>query len=145
MTEGLYESFAIPGTDVVVPNGTYAGWESQIVFFTDQSRPVALNTRFNWGAFLSGSKRTTTADLTLRRGARTSAGLRVSYNDVMLPQGDFTATLAGVNLGYFFTPRIYVSTPTRSTPGPPTSASAGSTPPARASSSCTTRYRGSRR
>ncbi|MDE2751419.1 MAG: hypothetical protein OXI83_02470 [Gemmatimonadota bacterium] len=48
MTEGLYESFAIPGTDVVVPNGTYAGWESQIVFFTDQSRPVALNTRFNW-------------------------------------------------------------------------------------------------
>lgn len=26
----------------------------------------------------------------------------------MLPQGDFTATLAGVNLGYFFTPRIYV-------------------------------------
>ncbi|MYE16677.1 MAG: carbohydrate binding family 9 domain-containing protein [Gemmatimonadetes bacterium] len=108
VTEGLYESFAIPGTDVVVPNGTYAGWESQIVFFTDQSRPVALNTRFNWGAFLSGSKRTTTADLTLRRGARTSAGLRVSYNDVMLPQGDFTATLAGVNLGYFFTPRIYL-------------------------------------
>ncbi len=107
-TEGLYEPFAIPGTDVVIPTGTYAGWESQVVFFTDQSRPVSVNSRFNWGAFLSGSKRTTTADLTLRRGARASAGLRVSYNDVMLPEGDFTATLAGVNLGYFFTPRIYV-------------------------------------
>ncbi|MDE2806290.1 MAG: DUF5916 domain-containing protein [Gemmatimonadota bacterium] len=108
ITEGLYGSFAIPGTDVVVPTGTYAGWESQIVFFTDQSRPVSINTRFNWGAFLSGSKRTSTADLTLRRGARTSAGVRLAYNDVMLPQGDFTATLAGINLGYFFTPRIYV-------------------------------------
>ena len=107
-TEGLYEPFAIPGTDVVIPTGTYAGWESQVVFFTDQSRPLSVNSRFNWGSFLSGNKRTTTADLTLRRGARASAGLRVSYNDVMLPEGDFTATLAGVNLGYFFTPRIYV-------------------------------------
>ncbi len=108
VTEGLYEPFAIPGTAVVVPTGTYTGWESQIVFFTDRSRPVFINTRFNWGAFLSGSKRTTTADLTLRRGARTRAGFRLVYNDVMLPQGDFTATLAGINLGYFFTPRIYL-------------------------------------
>ncbi len=107
-TEGLYEPFAIPGTEVVVPTGTYEGWESAVVFFTDQSRPLSLNTRFNWGSFLSGNKRTTSADLTLRRGASASAGLRVSYNDVMLPEGDFTATLAGVNLGYFFTPRIYV-------------------------------------
>ena len=108
VTEGLYESFAIPGTDVVVPTGVYAGWESAVVFFTDQSRTLSFNSRWNWGNFLSGSKRTSNADLTIRRGNRSSATLRVVYNDVSLPEGDFTTTLAGINLGYFFTPRIYL-------------------------------------
>ena len=107
VTEGLYESFAIPGTDVVVPTGVYSGWESAVVFFTDQSRPVSFNSRWNWGTFLSGTKRTSNADVTFR-GARSSATLRVVYNDVSLPEGDFTTTLAGINLGYFFTPRIYL-------------------------------------
>lgn len=107
-TEGLYEPFAIPGTEVVVPEGSYSGWESQIVFFTDQSRPVSFNSRFNWGGFLSGSKRTSSADMTFRGGTRASAPVRVSHNDVTLPEGDFTTTLAGVNLGWFFTPRVYV-------------------------------------
>ncbi len=108
VTEGLYESFEIPGTEVMVPEGTYSGWESQVVFFTDRSRILSLNSRFNWGGFLSGNKKTTSADVTIRRGTRSSATLRVAYNDVNLPQGDFTTTLAGVNLGYFFTPRIYL-------------------------------------
>ena len=108
VTEGLYEPFNISGTDVIVPAGTYGGWESQIVFFTDQSRTLSFNSRFNWGEFLSGSRRSTIADATVRRGERATATIRVSHNDVHLPQGDFTATLAGVNLGYFFTPRIYL-------------------------------------
>ena len=107
-TEGLYESFEIPGTEVVVANGVYSGWESAVVFFTDQSRTVSFNSRWNWGAFLSGSKKTSSADMTFRRGTRSSATLRVVYNSVSLPQGDFTTALAGVNLGYFFTPRVYV-------------------------------------
>ncbi|MDE2874907.1 MAG: DUF5916 domain-containing protein [Gemmatimonadota bacterium] len=108
VTEGLYEPFTIRGTEVVVPEGSYSGWESQIVFFTDQSRSLSFNSRFNWGGFLSGSKRTSSADVTLRGGTRASATLRVAYNDVKLPEGDFTTTLAGVNLGYFFTPRVYI-------------------------------------
>ncbi len=108
VTEGLYEPFEIRGTDVVVPTGIHSGWESAVVFFTDQSRTLSFNSRWNWGAFLSGSKRTSNADLTIRRGNRSSATLRVVYNDVSLPQGDFTTTLAGINLGYFFTPRIYL-------------------------------------
>ena len=108
VTEGLYELFEIPGTDVVVPAGTYAGWESQVVFFTDRSRTLSFNSRFNWGSFLSGNRKSTSADVTIRRGERSSATFRLAYNDVRLPQGEFTATLAGVNLGYFFTPRIYL-------------------------------------
>ncbi len=106
--EGLYEPFTIYGTDVEVPVGNYGGWESQIVFFTDQSRKLSLNSRFNWGGYLSGNKRTSTGDITLRPTAKASLALRVSHNDVMLPQGEFTTVLAGANLAYFFTPRIYL-------------------------------------
>ena len=72
------------------------------------TRPVSFNSRFNWGGFLSGSKRTSSADMTFRGGTRASATVRVSHNDVTLPEGYFTTTLAGVNLGWFFTPRVYV-------------------------------------
>ncbi len=108
VTEGLYEPFAIRGTDVVVPAGIYTGWESAIILFTDPGRAVSFDSRWNWGAFLSGSKRTSSADVTFRHGGRSSATVRVVYNDVNLPEGDFTTTLAAVNLGYFFTPRIYL-------------------------------------
>ena len=108
VTEGLYEPFEIRGTDVIVPEGTYAGWEAQIVYFTDQSRLLSLNSGLNWGSFLSGSKRTTSADVTARFGARSSATASVSYNEVDLPEGDFTTTLASLRLGYFFTPRLYL-------------------------------------
>ena len=108
VTEGLYAPFAIRGIDVVVPAGDYAGWESAIIFFTDPSRAISFDSRWNWGAFLSGSKRTSSADITVRRGASTTATVRVVYNDVSLPEGDFTTSLAALNLGYFVTPRIYL-------------------------------------
>ena len=108
VTEGLYAPFAIRGTDVVVPAGSYAGWESAIIFFTDPSRDISFDSRWNWGDFLSGSKRTSSAEVTVRRGATTTATVRVVYNYVRLPEGDFTTTLAAINLGYFVTPRIYL-------------------------------------
>ncbi len=112
--EGLYEPFLIRGVtnqlgqDVIVPPGLYDGWEAALVYFTDQSRAVSFNSRFNWGAFLSGTKRTSGGDVTVRYGDRSSATAAVSYNDVSLPEGDFTTLLTSLKLGYFFTPRIYV-------------------------------------
>lgn len=108
VTEGLYEPFEIPGVGVTVPAGQYAGWEAAFVYFTDQSRAVSFNSRFNWGAFLSGSKRTSSGDVTVRYGDRSSATFALSYNDVDLPEGAFTATLTSFKLGYYFTPRIYL-------------------------------------
>jgi hypothetical protein len=108
VTEGIYEDFAIRGTDVIVPPGLYDGWEAVLVFRSDQSRALSFNTRADWGAFLSGDKRTTSADVTLRAGTRSSLTAALAYNDVSLPEGDFTTTLASLKLGYFFTPRIYL-------------------------------------
>lgn len=108
VTEGLYQQFDIPGVDVSVPAGMYQGWEAAFVFFTDQSRALSFNSRFNWGGFLSGNKRTSSGDITYRYGDRSSITGALAHNDVDLPQGEFTATLGSVKLGYFFTPRLYV-------------------------------------
>ena len=106
--EGLYEDFTVPGTEVTVPTGTYDNWEGVFVFNTNRSAGVVLDSRFTWGGFLSGDRWEGQANLTFRQGARFSTTLRMVYNDVTLPEGTFTTTLAGVNFGYFFTPRIYV-------------------------------------
>jgi len=106
--EGLTEPFEIRGTDVVVAPGTYEGWETVLVFNTDRSRTVVLDSRFEFGSFLSGDRRGSSATVTFRQGDRFSTGLRLDYNDVSLVEGDFTTTLAGFNFGYFFTPRIYL-------------------------------------
>ncbi len=106
--EGLTNPFTIPGTDVTVAPGTYDGWEAVIVFNTNRSAKLALDSRWTVGSFLSGDRRGTDATLTLRPNERLSTSLRFSYNDVDLAEGEFATTLAGVNFGYFFTPRVYV-------------------------------------
>ncbi|MCY3599390.1 MAG: hypothetical protein OXN85_05425, partial [Gemmatimonadetes bacterium] len=106
--EGLYEPFTIYGTDVTVPAGTYDGWETQLRFWTNESAKVSFRSGANIGQFLSGSRRSLNGTLTVRPGSSFSTSLRLDYNNVTLEQGDFVTTLAGVNFGYFFTPRIYL-------------------------------------
>ena len=106
--EGLFEPFEIRGTDVVVPSGTYDGWEGQLVLNTNRSADVSLSNRFTAGSFLSGDYWNARVGVTLRRGAALSTSLSLDYNDVDLPEGNFETTLVGVTLGYFFTPRIYL-------------------------------------
>jgi hypothetical protein len=106
--EGLYEDFEIGGTDVVVPTGTYDGWEAELVFNTNRAAELSLNTRLTAGTFLSGDRRNISTTVTLRRGAAFSTSVSLDYNDVDLQEGNFETTLMGVSLAYFFTPRIYL-------------------------------------
>jgi hypothetical protein len=106
--EGLTEPFTFFGTDVTVPAGTYDGWEFATRFWTDESAKVSFNGGANIGSFFSGSRRNINGTVTLRSGASLSTALRLDHNDVTLAEGDLATTLAGVNFGYFFTPRIYL-------------------------------------
>jgi hypothetical protein len=106
--EGLFEPFEIRGTDVVVPEGTYDGWEGQLVFNTNRSANLSLSSSVTAGTFLSGDRWNVSTGVTLRSGAAFTSSLSLDYNDVNLPEGDFETTLVGLSLGYFFTPRIYL-------------------------------------
>ncbi|MDX1647205.1 MAG: DUF5916 domain-containing protein [Longimicrobiales bacterium] len=110
--EGLEEPFAITDS-ITVPAGTYSGWETGWVFFTDESAGVSFNGGLNMGSFLSGSRVNPYGTVTGRYGSRISASLRVDYNNVDLDEGSFDATVVGVRLAYFLTPRISVQSLTQ--------------------------------
>jgi hypothetical protein len=110
--EGLDEPFEIVD-GLVVPTGTYDGWEAQWVFFTNESAPLSFNGGVNWGSFLSGDRISPYGTVTARYGSSVSTSLRVEHNDVSLAEGDFRATLVGLRLAYFITPSIYVQSLTQ--------------------------------
>ena len=106
--EGIYEPFRILGTDVVIPEGTFKGWETQLVFNSNAAARLSVNSRINIGSFLTGSRWGGNGSVTFRPNASFSTSARATYFDVNLPQGKFETVLLGMNFGYFVTPRVYL-------------------------------------
>ena len=105
--EGLAEPFEV-ADGVVVPPGTYEGWDAAWRFNTDQSAALSFNGGIDWGSFLSGTRRGGFGALTYRLGDSFTASVRYEHNDVELPEGDFVTRLLSWRSAYFFTPRIYL-------------------------------------
>jgi hypothetical protein len=107
MREGLKEPFEIaPG--IVVPAGTYQGWEWGFAYNTDESARLSIDGRVDVGAFYSGHRKGTQSSLNARFGDALVASLRVDYYDIDLAQGSFETAVLGVRAAYSFTPRIYL-------------------------------------
>ncbi|MEZ4417652.1 MAG: DUF5916 domain-containing protein [Gemmatimonadota bacterium] len=105
--EGLYEPFQIADSVVVQP-GVYEGWEAAWRFNTNRSARVVLDAGIDWGTFLSGTRHGWNMAVTLRQGEALTTSFRYAENDLDLAEGRFKTRLGGMNVGYFFTPRIYV-------------------------------------
>jgi hypothetical protein len=129
--EGLKDDFEI-AEGIVVPAGTYDNVEWGFRYNTDRSATLSLEGRITIGGFYSGNRAGSDATLNVRLGETFVTGLRVDYNDVNLPEGDFATRLVGLKTAYSFTPRIYLqsllqyndrsssSTTTCGTPSPST-------------------------
>ena len=110
--EGLAAPFEVsPG--ITVPAGSYGGWVTNWVFFTNASAPISFNGGLAWGNFLNGNQFSPNGTVTARYSSSLSASLRLEHNDIDLPQGSFDATLIGVRLAYFVTSSIYVQSLTQ--------------------------------
>ncbi len=105
--EGLKEPFAI-AEDVVIPPATYDFVETTIRFNTNESAIWSVNGEVTLGEFYSGNRNGVAGTLTNRIGSTWLASLRLSYDDVDLPEGSFETTLVGLKLAYSFTPRIFI-------------------------------------
>ena len=110
--EGLQAPFEIaPG--IILPPGPYDYGELGFDWSSNPSLPVSWVLRSDVGPFYNGSRNSQTLTLTARQGATFSSSLLVDYSDVHLAQGDFTRSLIGLRLAYFFTPRVSIQTLTQ--------------------------------
>jgi hypothetical protein len=107
VSQGLEEPFEI-AEGVVVPVGTYHNPQNGWDIATDPSATFSVVSRLEFGSFFTGSKYGGNATFTLRPNASFTTSLLVDHNIVRLPEGEFEATLLGLRIGYFFTPRIFL-------------------------------------
>ena len=106
-TEGVYKPFEI-SKGVTVPVGMYDHSEAQIVFFTNQSKPVFISTRHVIGGFFGGKRFNNSVTVGVRFGDKFNSQFILDRNDINLPYGDFKTNIIRTRLSYSFTPRIYV-------------------------------------
>lgn len=106
-TEGVVEDFEI-SKGVVVPAGTYKHSEAQIVFMTNGSKNIYLNTRSVLGGFFGGTRLANSGTIGVRFGDKFNSEFSLISNIIDLPFGDFTANILRARLSYSFTPRLYV-------------------------------------
>ena len=105
--EDLSAPFTIaPG--VTLPAGGYDYAQLGFDFETNQSAPVSVTFRGDFGPFYNGNLRGTNGTITFRPGASFSTSLTVDRQDVHLAQGDFVRTQVGSRVALFFTPRIFL-------------------------------------
>jgi hypothetical protein len=105
--DGLREPFEIIDGVVIAP-GSYSGWEGQLRFNTDLSRPLNFRFGVNSGKKFGGDRTVLTPTLGFRVGETFTSELAIVYNDFDLPvqNGRFDVMLARARLSYSFTPKI---------------------------------------
>jgi len=105
--EGVVVPFEIsPG--VIVPAGTYAHKEAQLVAFTDEGAWISARFRTNFGGFFGGNRFNGQPSMRLRVGESFNTEFSWSFNDVDLPGGSFKTNLGRARITYSFSPRTFI-------------------------------------
>lgn len=107
--EGVVNAFDISrGNNVIVDPGVYNHAESQLIFFTNQSKPFSLNLRSVIGGSFGGTRYIESITGRYRLGDKFNIAATLLYNNFQLPNGNFTANILRTQLSYAFKPNIYL-------------------------------------
>ena len=108
-TEQLFVPFEIrPG--IVIPPGLYRFDSIFLRGFSNRGRRVSWLGMINIGNFYGGERESVRLTTNLRLSRYLRSELVWNYNDVRLPQGDFTAKIYGVRVDVSFTPDLRLNT-----------------------------------
>ncbi len=107
--EGVVSAFDISrGNNVIVDPGVYNHVESQLIYFTNQSKPFSINLRSVIGGSFGGTRFIESLTGRYRAGDKFNVSATFLYNNFQLPNGDFTANILRTQLSYSFKPNIYL-------------------------------------
>ena len=106
--ENTPEAFDIhPTTRVSAGEHRYDEWF--VMFFSNPSRPLSLNFRYDHGGFYSGTRRALNLSTVARAGSRLTAFVGWTRNDIALPEGEFITDLLTARLTYTFTTNMFLN------------------------------------
>jgi len=107
-TDVLKEPFEIrPG--IVIPPGSYRFNRPRIEFSSDSSKRLILTGAYKWGDFFSGKRDEISGGITFRPNAHLLFDFSESFNNVRLPQGNFTTNLLVGRVNYNFSRKLLTS------------------------------------
>ena len=103
--EGFQQPFEIsPG--VLVPAGEYRYTNAEASVNSDSRRTLSFRAVVIFGGFLSGTETSVGSTLSVRSGAKFTASIGWTRQDIDLPWGDFVTNLGRARFNYSFTPRV---------------------------------------
>jgi hypothetical protein len=107
--EGLRKPFEVyPG--VIVPPGRYVSPYFLTQGNTDRRKWLSFSMTANIGGFLSGRQVGLTPQINIREEGRLTSSLRLTRNDITLPQGAFVTNLVTGRFTYNFSTAVNAST-----------------------------------
>jgi hypothetical protein len=108
--EVVLNAFAIfrqTGNEISIQPGSYDFGETQIGFNTAGQREFSGGVNYRTGDFFNGERVNINGSFTWNQSRNFSMSLRYDWNDIELPQGDFTTRLSSVNSQVAFSPNLY--------------------------------------
>ena len=103
--EELTRTFRVSDGIEVVPGG-YTVNRYSVRGFTAGRRKISVFGNVDWGDFWDGSSREFFIRMTFRPSAGVSIGTNVGYNDVTMPQGEFSANVYEIETDWDPTPSV---------------------------------------
>ncbi len=103
--EKLDLAFEVGDGIEISPDG-YTVQRYTVEGYTAGRRKISVYGNVEWGDFWNGSSKEASIRMTFRPNAGVSIGTNVGYNDVMLPQGNFTANVYEIETDWDPTPSV---------------------------------------
>ncbi len=106
--ENTFEPFLIhPTTEVLPGESRYGEWF--VMWFSNPSRPLSLNGRYDHGEFYSGTRRALNLSGVVKAARRLTAFVGWTRNDIELREGAFVTDLLTARLTWSFTTSMFLN------------------------------------
>ncbi len=102
--ERIDNTFRVGG--VPINPGDYRFWDFAVMFNSDPSRRLFWRASWQPQTFYGGDRTDYSASIGLRVTSQLATSAGFSRNEVSLPNGDFTADIASLQIDYAFSPKI---------------------------------------
>ena len=98
--------YSEPGSQIVIQPGRYEFNRRGFRMQTANQRPVSLFLGSGWGGFYNGDRKNVSTNIRFQ-GKKFIVTAGYEWNDISLPQGNFTTRLVTLNTQYAFTSNMY--------------------------------------